>query len=556
MRTSILRAPFTVGSFVTSLRSRSQEEAMWNSVSLVRARAAVVQGLSAMAMVTTLAAGTAWAADCPAGADGVGDPYYPLYGNGGYDVEHYLLQLTYDPATDVLVGEATIVARATTNLCRFNLDFQGMTVRSVAVDGRPAAWTRSADHELTLAPQQRLKNGRLFTTVVRYDGVPRTQFDLDNDPYGWIHTDDGAVVAGEPEGAINWFPVNDHPLDKASFTFVVKVPAGLTVVGNGWLLARATANNWTTWLWHAPEPMAPYLATVTLGRFNLRSYRTPGGLQMYDAVDPDLYTLPVDPQNASSPTFGQIADGALARQGEILDFLAGLFGPYPFSSGGGVVDDTPLMRFALENQTRSNYTHQFFINANAGESVVVHENAHQWFGDSVSVAEWQHIWLNEGFATYAEWLWSEAQGRATAQDYFNHYYNTLYPEADPFWAVTIGDPGTTDLFHRAVYRRGGMTLHALRGQVGDADFFRILRTWTARKAGGHGTTAEFIELAENISGQQLDELFQTWLFTPSRPAAGPAATAATSAASARVRTSAPPASLQEQLAERAELIRH
>ncbi|MGH3659860.1 MAG: hypothetical protein ACRDUA_24735, partial [Micromonosporaceae bacterium] len=216
-----------------------------------------------------------------------------LYGNGGYDVKHYLLKLSYNPATDRLVGVATITARATQNLCRFNLDFQGMTVRSVAVNGKRARWSRSADHELTVTPQRHLKKGKRFTTVVRYDGVPRTQIDLSIPdeplPYGWIHTDDGAVVVSEPEGSASWFPVNDHPTDKAAFTFVVTVPAGLEAISNGRLVGRRTHGRRTTWVWDAPDPMAPYLA----------------------------------------------------RQGEILDFLSGQFGVYPFSTGGGIVDDAP-----------------------------------------------------------------------------------------------------------------------------------------------------------------------------------------------------------------------
>ena len=230
---------------------------------------------------------------CHAGAPGVGDDYYPLYGNGGYDVAHYLLKLSYDPATDRLAGVATISARATETLCRFNLDLQGLTVRSVVVDGRKARWARSQDHELTVTPRHNLKEGRRFTTVIRYDGVPRTQIDLSVPeeplPYGWIHTDDGAVVVSEPEGSANWFPLNDHPTDKAAFTFVVTVPAGLEAISNGRLVSRRTHDHRTTWVWDAPEPMAPYLATATIGQFDLRSYRTAQGLRMYDAVDPDLY---------------------------------------------------------------------------------------------------------------------------------------------------------------------------------------------------------------------------------------------------------------------------
>ena len=494
---------------------------------------------------------------CHAGAPGVGDDYYPLYGNGGYDVAHYLLKLSYDPATDRLVGVATISARATETLCRFNLDFQGLTVRSVVVDGRKARWARSQDHELTVTPRHNLKEGRRFTTVVRYDGVPRTQIDLSVPeeplPYGWIHTDDGAVVASEPEGSANWFPLNDHPTDKAAFTFVVTVPAGLEAISNGRLVGRRTHSHRTTWVWDAPDPMAPYLATATIGQFDLRSYRTAQGLRMYDAVDPDLYDEPVDPQDPASPTFGEIADGSLARQGEILSFLSGQFGPYPFSTGGGIVDDAPDLFFALETQTRSIYPGSAFTDPVDGDLLVVHENAHQWFGDSVALAEWKHMWLNEGFATYAEWLWGEREGLGTTQEVFDFFYNDI-PADDPFWDVVIGDPGIPFLFNGAVYVRGAMTLQALRNEVGDQDFFRILRTWAARKAGGNGTTGQFIALAERISGEQLDNLFDVWLFTPGKPTS--AAATGTTALAPRTATGKPPtpsaaASLVQRMANRA-----
>jgi aminopeptidase N len=507
-------------------------------VAAVAALTLLTSGLGpAGASATRAAGGTAGNRHCHNGAPGVGDPYYPLYGNGGYDVKHYLLRVSYDPATDRLVGVATISARATENLCRFNLDLQGLTVRSVKVDGRPARWSRSQDHELTVTPRHPLEKGHRFTTVVRYDGVPRTQqliiapgFSIEA---GFMHTDDGAVIAGEPEVAANWFPVNDHPIDKASYTFVVTVPAGLEVVANGRLVAHRTRARSTTWVWDAPEPMASYLATATIGQFDLHRYRTPDGLRMYDAIDPDLFTEPVDPGDPASPTYGEIARGSLNRQGEILEFLESQFGDYPFSTGGGVVDDYENLFFALENQTRTVYSKFFFTDPISGDDVVVHENAHQWYGDSVALAAWKHMWLNEGFATYAEWLWSEHEGLGTPQEIFDAIYNGI-PADDPFWDVVIGDPGVEHLFDNPVYARGAMTLQVLRNAVGDRDFFRILRAWAKRKAGGNGTTGQFIALAERISGRQLDALFDAWLFTAGKPAlpAAAAATAATASASA------------------------
>jgi aminopeptidase N len=464
------------------------------------------------------------------GAPGVGDEYYPLYGNGGYDVKHYRLNISYDPATDRLVGIATIRARATQNLSRFNLDFVGLTVRSITVNGRSATWSRT-DHELQVTPRHGLPDGAVFTTVVRYDGVPITgEIVLGPDfsiPAGFIHTDDGALIAGQPEVAATWYPVNDHPIDKASYTFIVTAPAGLEVVANGRLVDRRGHGSQRTWIWHAREPMASYLTTVNIGEFDTRKYRTSDGLWMFDALDPDLFTEPVDPDDAASPTYGSIAEGSFARQGEMLNFLEEQFGSYPFSTGGGVVDDYDELFFALETQTRPVYSKYFFSTPEAGDAVLIHELAHQWYGDSVAVAEWKHIWLNEGFATYAEWLWSEDQGFRKAQEIFDELYSR--PAEDPFWSVVIGDPGPELLFDGAVYDRGAMTLHALRLEVGDEDFFRILQTWARRKAGGNGTSSQFINLAERISGEQLDDLFQAWLFTGSKPAPGSTATERTAA---------------------------
>jgi aminopeptidase N len=328
-----------------------------------------------------------------------------------------------------------------------------------------------------------------------------------------MRTGDGAIVAGEPHVAATWFPCNDHPRDAASVSVSVTAPAPLEAVSNGVLRDHTTQDGWTTWSWHADEPMATYLVTLAIGKFDVRDYRT-GGIRYWDALDPDLFTLHLDPA-PGGPSAGEVAEGSLARQPEIIDFLAGHFGPYPFRSAGGIVDHLPELRFALETQTRPVYASAFFTDSVNGDRVVVHETAHQWTGDLLRLHDWQHIWLNEGFATYAEWLWLEREGLSSPQQQFLNVAQNAPPE---FWATTIGDPGPDHLFDLAVYQRGAMTLQALRQTVGDEAFFQIVEEWVTSQAGDTVTTDEFIRLAEKLSGMQLDELFHTWLFTPAKPA--------------------------------------
>jgi aminopeptidase N len=480
--------------------------------------------LAAVGMTTAvtvgLLAGPAAADDAPAddpspGAPGIGDPYYPLDGNGGYDVSSYDLDVTYDPATDLLRGTATIEARATQSLSSFNLDLVGLEVEAVSVDDSAAGWGR-AGGELTVTPQGPLGSGRYFTTVVTYSGVPQA-VPSPLGSLGFVHTDDGALVAGEPDSAASWFPANDHPLDAASVDVRVTVPEGLEAVSNGVLEDQRTANGRTTWHWRAREPMATYMVVLAIGEFDVRAYEV-DGVQYWDALDPDLFT-PL-PELPDLPPLGVTAQASLARQPEVLDFLAGLFGPYPFRSAGGIVDDPADLAFSLETQTRPIYASGFFSDQVTGDLVVVHELAHQWVGDLVRLAAWQHLWLNEGFATYVEWLWLEREGLVTVQEQFDTFMSDLVPADDPFWTALPGDPGPDTLFAGAVYVRGALTLHALRQAVGDDDFFRILRAWTSSQAGAAVTTDDFVALAEQESGRDLDALFQTWLYTAGKPAAG------------------------------------
>ena len=436
-----------------------------------------------------------------AGAPGVGDTYFPTYGNGGYDVQHYDLHIRYAPRRNHLRGTATIQANATQDLTCFNLDLVGFEVHDLTVDGQPATFSRSK-HELKITPETPLGSGDAFEIVMDYSGTPHV-FDLPgtNDRAGFIRTADGAIVAGEPEVAAGWFPVNDHPVDRATYTLRVTVPVGYDVIANGLLGPVRTTPTWTTHTWEANDPMASYLATIGVGDWEFRTRETDTGVPVIDAVDPDMV---------------RASRRALRREPEILSFLESQFGPYPFEAAGAIVTDSRKLGFALETQTRPIYPPHAF--PGPGEIYLVHELAHQWFGDLVSVERWQHIWLNEGFATYAEWLWNEHEGSGTTQQTFQARFRDI-PRRSAFWEVTIGEPGVKHMFDAAVYVRGAMTLQALRNQIGDADFFDVLHRWVQDHAFATGTTDGFIALAEQVSGQQLDGLFDEWLFQPNKPPA-------------------------------------
>ena len=325
-------------------------------------------------------------------------------------------------------------------------------------------------------------------------GTPAVVTDPDGSIEGWVPTSDGAFVVGEPQGSPAWYPVNDNPRDKALYDFRVTVPAGVTVMANGVLVSNTTTAGRTTWVWHAAEPMAPYLATVTLGVFDLTVSTLPGGILSYVAVDPH---------------FGSHA--VLAKIPDIIAYYSSIYGPYPFAATGAIVDNAPSVGYALETQTKPNFA--FMPN----EATLAHELSHQWFGDSVTLTEWPDMWLHEGFATWSEWIWSEHNGGTTAQATFN----TLYARSgsvSSFWNPPPGNPGTAaQLFASTVYTRGGMTLQALRQRVGDVTFFRILSDWAAQNQHGNVDTPRFIALAELDSGLDLTHFFDVWLYTPGKP---------------------------------------
>ncbi|MGK5549239.1 M1 family metallopeptidase [Streptomyces sp. URMC 127] len=461
--------------------------------------------LASAAAACLLLAVPASAAVPSPGASGIGDPYYADAGNGGYDVSHYDLRLKYQPRTDRLEGTATLLATATQDLSRFNLDFL-LDVDEVLVNGQKATFARPGGYELEVTPARAVERGGSLTVVVRYSGTPSEK---KSGRYGaWLRTPDGALVAGEPTSAPWWYPGNDHPADKATYDISVAVPDGLQAISNGVLASKTSKLGWTRYNWRSTQPQASYLSTLAIGKFDITEGTTASGIPVVNAYSKDL-------GDNLAP-----AKASLERTGEVIDWESSLFGPYPFAVAGGFVPNVPG-RGAIETQTRPFYAPRLFENG-ALREVVVHEIAHQWFGNSVSVRNWSDIWLSEGFATYAEWLWSEKEGEGTAQEIADYAYASI-PADDPFWQVKPADPGADHVLHGAVYQRGAMALQAMRNQVGDEDFFAVLKQWQQERRHGNASVQDFVRLAERVSGKPLRALFDAWLFTPSKPAPMPRA---------------------------------
>jgi aminopeptidase N len=431
------------------------------------------------------------------GASGIGDPYWPLDGNGGIDVSTYKIDNRYALESKRLSGTTTVELTATEDLASFSLDFL-LKVSKVTVDGEKARFDRTdGGHELRITPARTLAAGSKHTVVVAYDDHPaRYSYAGERN---WLASRSEVVTMNEPHMAPWWFPANDHPLDKAVVDVRIRVPNGREVVSNGRLRGREVGKQSTRWHWRADEPMVPYLAFFAAGDFAIEKGKH-RGLPWLVAVSEGLG--------------GRDRAASMRLMRKTPRIVAGLekdLGDYPFSVVGGIT--TGLNPgFALENQTRPTYP---AVGANAS-SLVVHELAHQWFGDDVAVERWSDIWLNEGFATFMEWRWAEEHGGRSADSVFRSYYANV-DATSSFWQVAVADPGAAKVFDGAVYGRGAMALQALRNRVGDEAFWRVVRTWLREQRGGNGSTAEFEEVAARVSGQDLGPFFDTWLRTLAKP---------------------------------------
>ncbi|MCX4530066.1 M1 family metallopeptidase [Streptomyces sp. NBC_00841] len=430
------------------------------------------------------------------GAATSADSYLSGHGNGGYRTTHYDLELRYRPDSGRLSGRAVLAAVAEQALTDFTLDLGAFRLDRVKVDGiRAARYTHRAG-KLRIWPARALRAGRPFTVEVHYVGNPRPIRSHWGD-LGWEELDDGALVAGQPIGAPSWFPCNDHPADKATYRISVTAPSPYTVLANGNLHSRTTHSSTTTWVYEQPTPMASYLATALIGHFET--------VELAPAPIPQTAAVPARLLTRFRWDF--------ARHSQMMTTFEHFFGPYPFDRYAVVVVDEDL-EVPVEAQGLSIFGANHVDGHRSFERLVAHELAHQWFGNSLTLAAWRHIWLNEGFACYSEWLWSESSGGRRAADLATQAHASL---AEHPRDLRVADPGVRQMFDDRIYLRGALALHALRTTLGSTAFFAMLQEWTATYRHRTVTTEAFIATAQRHTLKPLDELFTTWLHDTQLP---------------------------------------
>lgn len=463
-----------------------------------RARLAVaLASLAGTALVVPLGPSGALPAAAPLdGAAGVGDSYFPQDGNGGIDVLSYRIRQRWQPARKRLAGTTVVTLRTTADLRSFHLDFL-LPVSAVSVNGASARFSRPTPHEVRIVPAHPVARGRTIRVRVRYAGHPlRVRYTSDS---GMAMRRGTLIAVNQPHIAPFWFPANDHPTDRATMDVSTTVPRRLQVIGNGHLVARTLRGRFATWRWRSREPMATYLAYFVAGPLELTRTTDRSGRETWYAMSTRL-----------SAGERRTADRVVRRTPAITRWLEReLRRDYPWRTNGAVV--VPDLGFALETQGRPVYSSW------VDEATVVHELAHQWFGDQVTLNRWQDIWLNEGIASYLEWLHREQHGGATVHRTLLAAWRS-YPADDDFWAVAPGAPGAGKIFDAAVYHRGAMVMAALRHRLGSKTLRTVLTTWLERRAGTSARISDFITVAEEVSGADLDDFFAAWLYAPSRPA--------------------------------------
>ncbi|MFG2884104.1 M1 family metallopeptidase [Streptomyces sp. NPDC048297] len=446
------------------------------------------------------------AGEAPApGARGIGDPLFPLDGNGGYTVRRYTLDFDWRAPRTPFPATATISATATQALSRFDLDFAGNTLRSVTVDGAPARTVRDGD-ELVVTPARPLARGRAFTVRVAYTADPTQRRHRDDaiQDYGWVPTADGTLLSPQPDGAKMIFPVDDHPSLRAPFTFHVTTPPGLTAAANGRLVERVRQpDGRTRWTYDSEQPLAAQLVQLAIGKFTLTRSTGPHGLPVRDVVPTDLV--------GDTEAYRSLTPDHLA-------WLEQRLGPYPFRRYGVLVGESDLP-VALETQSLSVLPSADLLGDRvAAERNLVHELTHHWTGDSVAIRRWSDLWLSEGHARFYELLYSDTHGGVDMEGMMRSAY-----EQHDQWRHDDGapaEPTASSLFRQMRYDGSALVLYALREKVGEGTFERIERSWVTTYQGRVAGTRDFVRLASKVAGEDLTPFLTPWLYgahTPPMP---------------------------------------
>jgi aminopeptidase N len=426
------------------------------------------------------------------------DEYAPKSGNPGYRVSRYELELEYKVAINRLSGSATITAVTLTELQQLTLDLSSaLAVSKVSVNGKRAAQFSCRGGKLRIRLPSKLATGAGVSIVVRYGGSPKPLRSLWGD-VGFEELTNGVLVAGQPNGAASWFPCNDHPSVKAAYRIQISTESRYRVVANGKLVSRRPRASQTVWTYEQPEPTSTYLITLQIGVYEMAP----------------LARTPVLIQAALPERLRDNFDHDFGRQPEMMELFVELFGPYPLANGYTVVVTEDRLEIPLEAQGISIFGANHCDGTRGSERLIAHELAHQWFGNSVTARQWRDIWLHEGFACYAEWLWSEHSGGPSADELARCHHEQLREKPQD---LLLADPGPHDMFDDRVYKRGALTLHALRGRLGDDRFFALLKDWTTRHRHGSVVTDDFTGLAANYSSESLRPLWDAWLYSMEVP---------------------------------------